>query len=349
MPAEKRSISAKVVHPNGKRASFTELRLDTEVTKASGDTIRHQLAKVTDSSGEDTYTFRFALKDPNARLWLVLVDEGKEESKLIVENQHRYEFGDKPERQSSNPAPPSKIVFINNSGTVNMTDNTTNPPPNSLSPLEVLNQARKAVPALDYALGAAGLAAAGAIATGFLGNTRGAVIIGGVILIAMVLIYTFARLAASKSAATTRAGLTMMWMVIVFFGCFLAFTVTAFAFRQPEPWAEVLGIRTSKGSTAEAPTIDDIKRQLVGNYQVVLGPLGGCGDGKPNQRPAQLARIWADAGNLRGLNECGEPTSVTVNSMSEISIFGKRAILERTSDGLLRIISDDKNQWWKVP
>ena len=97
---------------------------------------------------------------------------------------------------------------------------------NTDSPLAVLAEARRAVPALDYAFGAAGVAAAGAIATGFLGNTRGSIIIGGVILVVMVLLFAFARLVSSQSANSIRAGQTLMWMVIIFFGFFLAFTVT---------------------------------------------------------------------------------------------------------------------------
>jgi hypothetical protein len=112
----------------------------------------------------------------------------------------------------------------------------------TLSPMHVLDAARKAVPAVDYALGAAGVAAAGAIIVSFLGNGRGAVIVLSGMLVAMILLFVFARLLAAKNKATTQAALALMWMVVVFFGIFLAFTVTAIAFKVPLGWVQVLGL-----------------------------------------------------------------------------------------------------------
>jgi hypothetical protein len=114
----------------------------------------------------------------------------------------------------------------------------------ALSPIGVLDAARKAVPAVDYALGAAGIAAAGAIVVAFLGNGRGAVIVLGGMLVAMVLLFVFARLLATRNAATIQAALALMWMVVAFFGLFLAFTATAIAIQWPPAWAQILGIDT---------------------------------------------------------------------------------------------------------
>jgi len=117
-------------------------------------------------------------------------------------------------------------------------------PGNPLSPLDILNAARKAVPAVDYALGVAGIAAAGAIVIGFLGNGRAAIIIASAIFVAMVLLFAFARLVAANNGTIIIAGIAMLWMVILFFGTFLVFTITAVAFHQPEAWARILGLET---------------------------------------------------------------------------------------------------------
>ncbi len=112
------------------------------------------------------------------------------------------------------------------------------------SPLAILNAARKAVPAVDYALGAAGIAAAGSIVVALLGNGRAAIIIVGAMFVTMVLLFAFARLVTARSAAVTQAGIALLWMVIVFFGTFLVFTTTAVAIHWPPAWAQVLGITT---------------------------------------------------------------------------------------------------------
>jgi hypothetical protein len=79
--------------------------------------------------------------------------------------------------------------------------------------MSLLSAARQAVPAVDYALGVAGIAAAGSIVIGLLGNGRAAVIIVGAMLTAMISLFVFARLTTTKSAATAIAGIVLMWSV----------------------------------------------------------------------------------------------------------------------------------------
>jgi|GEM_PF-2433150 len=124
--------------------------------------------------------------------------------------------------------------------------------PPSFSPMDVLNAARKAVPAVDFALGAAGVAAAAAIIIAFLGNGRAAFIILGGMVVSMVLLFVFSRLVTAQNTSTIRAGIALMWMVVAFFGIFLFFTATAFAFRWPPAWAQALGIDTTEGFDKKA-------------------------------------------------------------------------------------------------
>jgi Concanavalin A-like lectin/glucanases superfamily len=106
----------------------------------------------------------------------------------------------------------------------------------------IINAARQAVPAVDYALGVAGVAAAGAIIGGLLGYTRVSIIVLGGILVAMILLFAFARLVAAQSASVTLAGVVLLWAVIIFFVCFLVFTVTAVAAQVPLAWAKIIGV-----------------------------------------------------------------------------------------------------------
>jgi TolB-like protein/Flp pilus assembly protein TadD len=115
--------------------------------------------------------------------------------------------------------------------------------------MQILTAARKAVPAVDYALGAAGVAAASAIIVGLLGYTRTAWIVFGGTLIAMVLLFAFARLVAAQSPTITLAGVVLLWAITVFFCVFLIFTVTAFAFLWPDPWADFIGVHKPSNVT----------------------------------------------------------------------------------------------------
>lgn len=112
-----------------------------------------------------------------------------------------------------------------------------------LSAFSVLNAARKAVPAVKFALGAAGIAVAGAIVMAFLGNGRASFIIFGAMIVAMLLLFVFARLVSAKSTWAVKAtGTVLIWAVTIFFCTFLLFTVTAVAAGWPSTWVRMLGL-----------------------------------------------------------------------------------------------------------
>jgi hypothetical protein len=112
----------------------------------------------------------------------------------------------------------------------------------SLSPLKVLNTARKAVPAVDYALGVAGVAIAAGIVSAAVGVEKTGVVILAGTFIAMILLFLFARLAAANSPSIHLAGTVMLWIVLLFFGAFLMFTISAFVIQQPRSWAVFIGV-----------------------------------------------------------------------------------------------------------
>jgi hypothetical protein len=106
----------------------------------------------------------------------------------------------------------------------------------------VLNAARQAVPAVDYALGVAGISAATAIVVFFIGRTRASIAIVALVFIGMVLLFTFSRLAVAQDPPIRLAGVVLLWGVLAFFLIFLGFTVTAFLSGRPAAWANFLGI-----------------------------------------------------------------------------------------------------------
>jgi hypothetical protein len=111
----------------------------------------------------------------------------------------------------------------------------------SYSPIEVLNQARRAVPVVDYAIGIAGLAAAASIVIDFLGDSRTTLLIVGAMLVGMLLLFLLGRLMKSESAAITAAAIFVTWAFVLFLG----FTTSAMMFYWPQPWAEFIGLKSA--------------------------------------------------------------------------------------------------------
>lgn len=127
--------------------------------------------------------------------------------------------------------------------------------------LKVLFSARSAVPAVDYALGIAGVAAAAALVTAFLGNGRITFIIVGAMLVAMVLLFVFSRLVVAKSRSIVRAGILLLWTTTLFFCTFLLLTVTAVAIAWPPTWAKFLGLPGLHEGHSDKP----VPRQIQGS------------------------------------------------------------------------------------
>lgn len=111
-----------------------------------------------------------------------------------------------------------------------------------------LREAVQQVPPVRYAFGAAGIAAAGALITLFLGYGRPAIIVWAGTFIAMVLLLVFASVATSRNRALRQPGMMLVYAVTLFFCLFLAFTVTAFAFTWP-PYRLALLVRSRRQSS----------------------------------------------------------------------------------------------------
>jgi hypothetical protein len=118
--------------------------------------------------------------------------------------------------------------------------------------LDIIKRAQQQVPAVRFALGVAGIAAAGAVVTALLGQGRVSIIVLGGVFVAMILLFAFSRLVASNSPSVNAAGTVLLWAVIVFFCSFLVFTTTAFAFYWPRAWADFIGVPNGQSDFKQA-------------------------------------------------------------------------------------------------
>lgn len=160
-----------------------------------------------------------------------------------------------------------------------------------------LSAARKAVPAVDFALGVAGIAAAAALISIFLGKGTAGYIVLGITFLSMVLLLVFAGLVRSGSRATSNAGTLLLWSVVIFFVAFLMLTLSAVVLSWPQNWATILGLveknAADKLTTRERDAIREITTWLCKN----VGP-------SPNlQTATQSLRIDTFEKVVRSTNE----------------------------------------------
>ena len=146
-----------------------------------------------------------------------------------------------------------------------------------LEPWRMLQAARRAVPAVDYALGAAGVAAAGAIVSYLIGKEQASIIIVGGMFVGMVLLFTFARLVSSQNAATTYAGVVLIWADTLFSCAFLFLTASAITFGWPPAWRAVL-LPSQDDPVPRKPAVPPIVISAVdfANGQNVAPSSGGA-------------------------------------------------------------------------
>jgi hypothetical protein len=127
------------------------------------------------------------------------------------------------------------------------------------SAMRVLKEAIKAVPAVKYALGVAGVMAALALGTALF-KTPQAALLGAVpMILLMVLLLVFAAGARLRGALRLPA-LFLTWAVLVLFVGAASLTVSAVFFSKPRPFQELVAEVTEVGVTGGGTT--DPAKQL---------------------------------------------------------------------------------------
>ncbi len=147
--------------------------------------------------------------------------------------------------------------------------------------LSLIRQATRAVPAVRYALGVVGVAAAAAIVIGVVGgDLRVAVFAPLGLLLLMVLLLLFAKLAGEKNIPTLRAALlVMIWMPLLLgFGALVLLAFSIF-FGWPLDLRDLLPGRTTTTSPTPAPIIrrevQTLPEVIKANEYVTFRPAKG--------------------------------------------------------------------------
>jgi hypothetical protein len=176
----------------------------------------------------------------------------------------------------------------------------------AIEPFTVLRTAIRQVPSVKYALGVAGVAAGAALIVKSIGFDRAGIILLSGTFVAMVLLYVFSSMVISGARATRVPSLILLYSVIVFFCVFLLFTITAFAFVWPKPWAQFIGITieppdpTIRFSTEHGGPVTlqpgetrgfNIELKHSGPVDVIVNSIVSDWTGREKQR-----KEWMDAG-----------------------------------------------------
>jgi hypothetical protein len=106
-------------------------------------------------------------------------------------------------------------------------------PPGLAQLVALIDIARRDVPAVNYAMGLVGIAAAGAAISLLLGQSRAAVIIGLMLGGMLVLFVVSVAVRKKASKSTKLAAETLVWVIVLLFAVSLSFTLTAVTFGWP--------------------------------------------------------------------------------------------------------------------
>jgi len=113
------------------------------------------------------------------------------------------------------------------------------PPPRDASPLGVLQSAIQAVPAVRYALGVAGIGAAGAILMAFFSSPGKALFATIAVFVMMILLLVFSVITRA-GGALMYPGLFLAWAMTLLFVASLSALVSSVFFKYPMPFSELM-------------------------------------------------------------------------------------------------------------
>jgi tetratricopeptide (TPR) repeat protein len=129
----------------------------------------------------------------------------------------------------------------------------------------IIDEARKKVPVVNFALAVAAFAACASIALFFFGDRKVAILATALVFIGAVLIFLFAQLA--TSGANLYPAQFLLWSVLTFFTTFLGLTVSAFAMGRPCNFAEFIGLKCSE-VVAECDRLEVTSWEFIGRTEL---------------------------------------------------------------------------------
>lgn len=144
----------------------------------------------------------------------------------------------------------------------------------------LLKEAGRREPALRYAIGLVGVAAAGALAITLLGSGRNSVLIVGLSLCGMIVFFVATRATKAPFAATRAVAAFLTWAIVVAFVSFIALTFSAFLWGVPCKWAEFIGVSQCPSPTVACAKVLRAEGPLqFGAYPVEISAEDVCRPG----------------------------------------------------------------------
>lgn len=153
--------------------------------------------------------------------------------------------------------------------------------------MSVIQAAIKAVPAVSYALGLAGIAAAASIIGTFVGTGVSAVATMGLLLVGMVVLYLFSALTTqgNKHREVPLPAKVILWVITICVSILVICLTTAVTFAWPENLARLLGVERSTVAAILSPLPDP--HSVPGRPQVV-----------PASPPTRMPQLQAKFGYI---------------------------------------------------
>lgn len=151
-------------------------------------------------------------------------------------------------------------------------------------PLRILREAIKAVPAVKYALGVAGIASAVALAYSLRLDPKVTVLGTPVMLILMAVLVVFARLASLSKGYLFGPAIILAWFALLLLMVVSTLLVSCFFFRRPldlSGWLEERGAADHGAKAVRKPEIYALRIQVL----------------DPDGRPVSGSRIRTSVGN----------------------------------------------------
>jgi hypothetical protein len=147
----------------------------------------------------------------------------------------------------------------------------------SPDPLAVLKEAIKAVPAVRYALGVVGIAAAASLIRAYFSSTRIAIYATLAVLGLMILLWAFAQLARLPEKWLKYPSLVVAWSLLGAFACMPILLVSSVFFDKPKPFVELrylLDAKHPKQPTQTSTQSDMVKTEDAAKFAGTITETG---------------------------------------------------------------------------
>ena len=184
----------------------------------------------------------------------------------------------------------------------------------TLNPFTLYTKAVRAVPSVKYALGVAGIVAAGAMALAlFNGNSKVAILSFVAVMLGMCLLVVFA---AAANTVGRWPGILLIWSVTILFVSMLLMTVTALAFGSPGNWAKLIGAVDVKPTEPPGPNFGNAGKSPTSAPIVSSPPRAGNASASTTGKCAPAFAGVSVGGNMSNTFNCASSEAAAPSTSS---------------------------------